>query len=46
MNKYTTKLLIAIQLCSIVLLTLFVWAPGSLEGSMAISCSQLWCNQR
>jgi hypothetical protein len=40
MDKYRTKLLIAMQLCSIVLLSQFVGAPGSLEGWMAMSWLQ------
>jgi hypothetical protein len=45
MSKYRTKLLITMQLCSIVLLTLFVGAPGSLEGSMAMLWLQAICSR-
>jgi len=45
MNKYRTKLLIAMQLCSIVLLTLFVGALGSLEGSMAMLWLRAICSR-
>jgi hypothetical protein len=45
MNKYRTKLLIAMQLCSLPLSTLFVLALGTLEGSMAMLWVQELCSR-
>jgi hypothetical protein len=45
MNKYRTKLVIAIQLCSIALSALFVGTSGSLEGSMAMLWLQAICSR-
>ena len=46
MNKYRTKLLIAMQLCSLLVSTLFVAASGSLEGSIVMLWLQALCSRR
>jgi len=44
-NKYRTKVLTTMQLCSLVLSTLFVAALGSLEGSMATLWLEAICSR-